>query len=272
MRILGKIGTAFRVLRTQGLRQVMDLVRQKLHSGSKDGDGISINQGGSGVVGVVDVGSVGGLPSEWWRHKNEINFLVSFEPRDTPLISENVIKMNTALWSETCTRDFHIYRGFRGSGSSLFMQNYDYVRTNWDSLKNRGQAELANTWFDRSTLVRTEKLHLRPLDEVLREIAPQVPFHFLKIDAQGAEYEILRGAERLLTDSCIALHLELFVLPMYQGIRLLPEVEEYLREKGFRLVKKFTAHGTFNSQHNCLFMKEGTDSSAARAIRSVYDL
>jgi len=212
-----------------------------------------VNRQGTGKVCLVDVGSVGGLPAEWCYHADKIRFLLNFESRDAPLAADNVVTSNTALWSENCTRDFYIYKGMQGSGSSLFMQNYDYVRESWETLHKRGPAELAETWFERSEWIRTDQLVCRTLDDVIEEIAPEVPFHFVKIDAQGAEHEILRGAQRLLSSSCVGLHLELFVLPLYKGITLLPEVEQYLAERGFRLVKKFPPHGTFDSQHDCLF-------------------
>jgi FkbM family methyltransferase len=272
MRVAGKITTAMRVLRTQGIGGTANILKQRVSSHRTEETLPQVNRRGGGIVGLVDVGSVGGLSSEWRRHAGKIRFLLNFEPRDVPLVTDNIVTMNTALWSENCTRDFYIYKGLKGSGSSLFMQNYDYVRQNWDTLKRRGPVELAETWFDRSEWVRTEQLTCRTLDQVIQESAPDVSFHFIKIDAQGAEYEILRGAEQLLAGSCVGLYLELFVLPLYKGIRLLPEMERYLAERGFRLVKKFPPHGTFDSQHDCLFMREGVDNPAVQIIREVYAL
>jgi len=53
-------------------------------------------------------------------------------------------------------------------------------------------------------LIRKEKIQCRPLDDVAKEYAPDVRFHFLKIDAQGAEYQILNGAKTVL-ESCLEL-------------------------------------------------------------------
>jgi hypothetical protein len=94
----------------------------------------------------------------------------------------------------------------------------------------------------------------------------------LKIDAQGAEYPILKGAEKLLSGSCIGLHLELFVIPLYKGIKLLDEVKGYLRGFGFELLKKFPAHGSFDSQHDCLFLKASPNSEIEKAISVIYRL
>ena len=101
---------------------------------------------------------------------------------------------------------------------------------------------------------------------------PSTPFTFMKIDAQGAEYNILKGSQAFLSGSCIGLHLELFVLPLYEDIALLDEVEKYLMEFGFRLVKKFSAHGSFDSQHDCLFLKEQGDPVLLAVIKKIYGI
>ncbi len=225
-----------------------------------------------GVVNLIDVGSVGDLPFPWKENANRIQNLLKFEPRDTPSQNPYIKSIDTALWETNSELEFYIYKGLGGSGSSLFKQNYDYVRENFENLKHQGPKELANTWFERSELNRVEKIQCRKLDDVLEELDETFCYHFLKIDAQGAEYQILRGAENLLSSSCLGLHLELFNIPMYQGIKLLPEVEVYLNNFGFHLVKKFPAHGSFDSQHDCLFLKTENDSHLLKIIKKIYQV
>lgn len=179
---------------------------------------------------------------------------------------------NTAVWEKEETRSFYIYRGLDGTGSSLFKQNTDYVRENFEQLKTRGPASLAKTWFERCKLDRQVEIKCRTLDDIIREELPGVPFQFAKMDAQGAEYNILKGGESLLSGSCIGLHLELFTLPLYEGIVLLDEVESYLDGFGFRKAKQFPAHGTFDSQHDCIFLKDDADPQIVSAIKQVYKL
>jgi len=179
---------------------------------------------------------------------------------------------NTAVWEAEETLPFYRYKGFKATGSSLFKQNFEYVRTNYESLKKRGPTYLAETWFDRSELVETTELACRTIDSILRDEFPSTPFHFMKIDAQGAEYNILKGSQSLLSGSCIGLHLELFTLPLYEGIVLLDGVEAFLADFGFRMVKRFPAHGTFDSQHDCLFLIEHRDPALCSVIRKVYGI
>jgi len=202
------------------------------------GKGI-VNFRGRGIVNLIDVGSVGGLPYPWSENSDKIHHLLTFEPRDNTRNSPHITAINVALWKSNCERDFYIYKGFGGTGSSLFQQNVDYVTRNWEQLRTRGDGYLADTWFD-------------------------------KIDAQGAEYEIMKGAEHLLSTSCLGLHLELFVIPLYKGIKLLPEVVEYLKGFEFQLFKKFPPHGSFDSQHDCIFLKEGVISPVTEVIQKVY--
>jgi len=221
------------------------------------------------VINFIDIGSAGGLPAPWPEHEDLIRCQLRFEPRETPLRDTHIIRLDTALWSTAGERDFHTFSG-GGMASSMFEQNYDYVREHFESLSQRGDPDLAQSWFDRSAQAGTQRVHCQTLDAVLA----QQPLHyeFLKIDAQGAEYEILNGAQAFLRNDCLGLHLELFVIPLYKDIRLLPEVQALLADKGFELVKKFPAHGSFASQHDCLFLKRGADNRVTRALRSVYGL
>ena len=215
-----------------------------------------INYRNSGTINFIDVGSLGNLPEPWLSNAKHIRTLLSFEPLEEARKRKNVIISSNALWHENCKRPFYIYKGLKSTGSSLFEQNFDYVSRNFDTLKGRGPRHLAETWHERSELLRVTECDCRTLDYTIEELGLPFSFDFLKIDAQGAEYEILQGAENFLTHSCIGLHLELFNIPLYKGIKLLPEVEEYLSGFGFSLVRKMPFHGTFNSQNDCIFIKE----------------
>ena len=146
------------------------------------------------------------------------------------------------------------------------------LKKEFENLKKRGSAHLAETWFDRSELVSTSELTCKTLDEVIVSQFPNREFHFLKIDAQGAEFNILNGAEVLLRGSCVGLHLELFTIPLYKGIVLLDEVVDYLLQLDFELLKKFPPHGTFDSQHDCLFIKKSGNPLIVNIIKQTYDI
>lgn len=215
-----------------------------------------INYRNKGVINFIDIGSMGRLPEPWFSNARYIKTLLSFEPLGKPVKRRNTIISPDALWSENRKKPFYIYKGLKSTGSSLYEQNFEYVDLHFDTLKSTGPRHLADTWHDRSELLRVTETDCKTLDFVLKEMDLPFSFDFLKIDAQGAEYEILRGAENFLESSCTGLHLELFNIPLYKGIKLMPEVVDYLSGFGFGLIKKLPAHGTFNSQNDCIFIKK----------------
>ncbi len=218
------------------------------------GNGV-INYRGKGIINLIDAGSLGKLPEPWFSNSRYIKNLLSFEPLEESSKLKNVIVSSFALWSEDCTKPFYVYKGFRSTGSSLFEQNFEYVNQNFETLKKSGPSHLADTWHKRSELLKVTECECKTLDHVLKELNLPWSFDFMKIDAQGAEYEILKGADNFLRNSCIGLQLELFNIPLYKGIKLLPEVTDLLKGYGFVLVKKMPFHGTFNSQNDCIFIK-----------------
>ena len=221
------------------------------------------------IINLIDIGSAGGLPLPWSEHADLLHKQLRFEPREQPLQDTNITCLDFALWDSCEERDLYHFSG-GGMGSSLFEQNYDYVREHLGTLSLQGDSSLASSWFERSALIGTQRVKCQTLDAVLKQQSTH--YEFLKVDAQGAEFEILNGANSFLETDCLGLHLELFVIPLYKGIHLLPEVQEFLSAAGFDLVKKFPAHGSFASQHDCLFLKRGIDNRLTRTIRSVYGL
>jgi FkbM family methyltransferase len=73
----------------------------------------------------------------------------------------------------------------------------------------------------------------RPLDELLDASALDRPV-LLKIDVQGGELDVLRGAERVLEVVDAAL-VECSFVELYQGQALAPEVIDFLRVRGLGL-------------------------------------
>jgi FkbM family methyltransferase len=220
---------------------------------------------------LIDVGSVGSMPEPWHRRSDLVSHALKFEPRDPRGETSRVVTIDAAVWNESATLPFYVYAGQAGEGSSLFRPNVDYVRDNFDALRTLGPSYLAATWFDRSRLDHIEEIHCTTLDAVLADRLE--PYHVLKIDAQGAERQVLEGSANYLSGGdCLALHLELFRLPLYEGIALRPEVEEMVEGMGFNLVKEYPPHGSFDSQNDCVFLRRGAAGPAADVIRLAYGL
>ena len=117
------------------------------------------------------------------------------------------------------------YRTSAPMNSSLYRPNHGLLRK---------FKELANL-FD---IVGTEEIDTVRLDDV----AELGDIDFLKIDVQGAELDVLRGAARVLRDAVIVLTEAEFV-PMYEGQPLFGDIDVALREAGFLLHQIDTPRG-----------------------------
>jgi FkbM family methyltransferase len=79
-----------------------------------------------------------------------------------------------------------------------------------------------------------ESVELRTLDEVMPRLRDTVEFRcpYLKLDTQGFDIEVLRGAESVLP-SIVALQTEASVIGIYKGMPDYMETIRYLNERGF---------------------------------------
>lgn len=92
---------------------------------------------------------------------------------------------------------------------------------------------------ERSPLPRTVEIReLRRLDSVLPEVAGPA---FLKIDAQGYELEVLRGATKILP-AVEYIHLEIALIEINEGAPLLADVIAFLDGLGFAACEVLEIH------------------------------
>jgi FkbM family methyltransferase len=89
-----------------------------------------------------------------------------------------------------------------------------------------------------SAYLQKEKVPLRRLDDVLADLLAATDASgrtiFLKLDVQGYESQVLGGATHVLNHT-VALHLEMSLLPLYEGETLMPQMHADLTAKGFDL-------------------------------------
>lgn len=83
--------------------------------------------------------------------------------------------------------------------------------------------------------VGEERIAIRKLDSIWGDHVPEGSGVYLKLDTQGFEKQVLRGAARSL-DRVQAIQIEISIEPLYEGGFLLPDVLRWMRRRGFSLM------------------------------------
>lgn len=135
-------------------------------------------------------------------------------------------------------------------------------------------------WYERYSLAGFElekkiQLDAVPLDDIVfGEVGKGSRYgELLKVDTQGAELRIFKGAERTLRERTLCIICEASFFTVYDGAPLFSELELYLRERGFsfygfldfqqrstrRLDKRLTRGRERYMQADAIFFKDPAD-------------
>ncbi len=197
-----------------------------------------------------DLGAAGGMDPTYGPLQALLNFkAIGFDPNKKNLDSlETTEKIRFYPFAIAGNRGKRTLYVTKSPGcSSLFPPN----QTN---LREYPLAEMLE-------VVRTEELDVITLDEFVEQNSVPYP-DFLKLDVQGAEYEILQAGNRTL-EKVIGISFETRLREIYVGEGLFPASHSLLAGKGFRLISKGG-----RSVHFCGETVE-TDVAYVRAIDSL---
>jgi len=179
---------------------------------------------------VMDVGANRGQFALLLRRLGYAGRIVSIEP--------GVEAFRALKAVARADKDWHVLRVALGSepGEAKLQ-----IRSPDDLSSFRPLTPRAHSYFpDASHVVRTEKVSVSTLallfDELVREI-PE-PRVLLKIDTQGYDLEVLKGAEPVLP-RVAALHIEVAFIPLYAGAPSWHEVLSWCEGHGFGLYGLF---------------------------------
>jgi FkbM family methyltransferase len=170
---------------------------------------------------VVDVGANDGPYAIALRRAGFAGRIVSFEPGSSAFARLAERAAGDERWEAQ-----RLAIGSRRGSATL------RVTGNSSSSSLLALRELQVEAEPESAVVATENVEVAVLDELA--VVRTGERAFLKLDVQGYELEVLRGADALLT-SVQAVETELSLVPLYDGAPLLPEVVEHLLGRGFHL-------------------------------------
>jgi FkbM family methyltransferase len=130
------------------------------------------------------------------------------------------------------TREGKFNINFHPTTSSLYEFDSKYENFNRIVNPHYGEYRLG----DACALVKTTPIKLHSLTDVLDEIGHQ-SIDFLSLDVQGAEYDILSGAKKLISENCLGIQLEVEFAKIYKGQASFFEINQLMEDMGFELIE-----------------------------------
>lgn len=173
---------------------------------------------------VVDVGARGGLEYHWTNYGNVARF-IGFEPD-----SQECKMLNDSLSPESNSH-FYPVALYKDKGSYTF-----YHQAPAASGLYPADPKLVSRFPDEVSLKtrKTSIINTVDFDSFVKDYKiPDVDF--IKLDAEGAELDILRGAVKQLKKTVLGISCEIFFSPWRGEGRGFSEIEQFLRPFGFRL-------------------------------------
>ena len=170
---------------------------------------------------VFDVGANIGQYSLELRDIGYRGRIHSFEPMNDVFKKLQLVSANDINWT--------VYNHAMGSssGSSVI-----YVAGNSFSSSIREMLPQHEQAAPESAIVRQMEIQVRTVDEVFPSLTGSGERCFLKVDTQGFESEVLRGAENSL-NRFLAVQLEMSTVPLYKGQALYEELVAIMKDRGF---------------------------------------
>jgi FkbM family methyltransferase len=204
----------------------------------------------------LDIGARGGV-HDIVEPISKITSVIGFEPNiaECQRLMQNPLVINpwhtfsleqVALFSDE--RQSNFFEVIEPNNSSIYEPNP--VLTNRYGMGKwavKGKSKIAVTTLD--------NVHKSKYGE------SQYSGEFIKIDTQGSEYDILKGAECLLKQTTVCVMVEVSFCELYKNQKLFSEVEIFLRNCGFSF------YG-FTAQHfrSCKLIDKRVHSTRERLI------
>jgi FkbM family methyltransferase len=168
---------------------------------------------------VIDIGANEGQFGLSLRRRGYYGRIASFEPIPEVYARLRQLSSRDANWSthDLALGDYDGYARLRVAKSSQLSSFVTSTKWNEDRESNVAQ-------------VRCETVAIRCLDSIFPELIADRPF--LKVDVQGAEEKVLRGAKESLS-RVVGVQLEIALYEFYEGQLLLQESLRLMDGLGF---------------------------------------
>ena len=174
---------------------------------------------------VLDVGANTGQYGQELRGElGYSGFICSFEPMSAAFRELQARASGDPDW-----QTFNVALGDTVGTTSINIAGNSYSSSILDMLPAHEAAA------PESTFVGTEEIRMRTLDSIFEDVCPRGERVYLKIDTQGFEGRVLRGAQESLP-KIDAVQLELPLVPLYDGELPFVDLCKFMLGEGYTLV------------------------------------
>jgi FkbM family methyltransferase len=170
---------------------------------------------------LADVGSAGGLKARWAPARRFVSAML-FEPRENagnPRVEGRDTLYPVALGAEPGRATLNVTA--LPNMSSTLAPNAALM----GGFRRKGE---------HTQIVSTFEMRVDALDAITAREGRRVDV--LKVDTQGSELEILKGADATVRGSVVLAEIEVSFLERYTGQPLIGDMMTYMRERGFELI------------------------------------
>lgn len=174
-----------------------------------------------GIDMVLDVGANEGQFVGWMRDRGFSGGIVSFEPQRA------VFERCASRWSkDPMWKGIHTALGEASAEITMNVAGNSVSSSLLPMLESHVDA------LPESAIVATETVSVARLDEAVLPYLAGAKSVFLKIDTQGYERPVLRGASAVL-GRVNFIELEMSLVPLYEGQVLMPDMMKEVEALGF---------------------------------------
>ena len=194
------------------------------------------------VLTLVDVGSAGGLNPRWRPFRSIVSAIL-FDPRETAA---------SGVLGRGKTRVYPVALGDQAGEAKLHitaLPNMSSFLRPDDGVFGRYRKKGAD-----AQIVRSETVPVERLDSLAE--ADGFRTHVLKVDTQGSELMVLKGAEQSLKSALVA-EIEVSFFQRYVGQPVLADIEAWMKQQGFELIelhrlKRYRAANRLGIRHSLI--------------------
>jgi FkbM family methyltransferase len=170
---------------------------------------------------LVDVGSTGGI-EDHFKEIEELLHVITFDPdprADTVKTKGKFENFNIGLWSKKDIKKLYLKK--YPQASTFYNLNETLLSSflNYPCHENVGEQDF----------------EVNSLENIL--IPKNIYPDFIKVDAEGADLEILKGSKKFLNSSCLGIQCEVSFATRHLDAPYFSDIDEYLRKFGFVLMK-----------------------------------